>query len=238
MIEAALGQGAEIERVPAFWNGEEEILRLVSKGSGAPAAVNWRGWRSRRPAGVLPDWLHRAARYETNAMPPVRPSKAREVLTGRTRSARDWHKQGSQPRRGRLIHQLLQYLPGVAAQHRRDAALLPVRPERLASGKWCAKISPKSTEVIDLPELAGLFEAGSESRGIGYGPDSAWAADDRYPVPNRSDKRTPKRNSSRRFQDRNPCALDDTPPADYPLKWHSIVPFWLHSGQTKPCACC
>ena len=39
MIEAALANDAGIQTVPAFWNGEDQILRLISEGSGAPAAV-------------------------------------------------------------------------------------------------------------------------------------------------------------------------------------------------------
>ncbi|MGH6868944.1 MAG: 3'-5' exonuclease, partial [Methylocella sp.] len=39
MIEAALASEAGIQTVPAFWNGEDQILRLLSEGSGALAAA-------------------------------------------------------------------------------------------------------------------------------------------------------------------------------------------------------
>ncbi|MGC2835379.1 MAG: double-strand break repair helicase AddA, partial [Methylocella sp.] len=58
MIEGALANEAGIQTVPAFWNGEDHILRLISEGSGVPAAAALPAGRADpAPAAVLPDWL-------------------------------------------------------------------------------------------------------------------------------------------------------------------------------------
>ena len=73
MIEAALANEPGIERVPAFWNGEDEILRLTFAQSGVAATAAPDGETAAAPV-VRPDWLGRAARYEANAPLPVTPS--------------------------------------------------------------------------------------------------------------------------------------------------------------------
>src|SRR5205807_9506158 len=40
MVEAAVANDAGVRAVPAFWNGEDQILRLVTEGSGAPVAAD------------------------------------------------------------------------------------------------------------------------------------------------------------------------------------------------------
>jgi ATP-dependent helicase/nuclease subunit A len=163
MIEAALGQGAEIERVPAFWNSEETILRLDSKGSGVPAATLPEGGAAAPPA-VVPDWLRRAAPFEAIATRLIRPSHALEDLTGRLNGEGPVQARRGAFRRGRLIHLLLQYLPGIAEPERRDAALrfLSARAAGL-DGTARQTLAEEALKVIDLPELAGLFGPGSKA---------------------------------------------------------------------------
>jgi ATP-dependent helicase/nuclease subunit A len=156
MIEAALANEAGIRKVPAFWNGEEQILRLITEGSDAPAAALLDGGAAAMPNVVLPDWLWRGAGFETNAM-PVRPSHAlaparRLDGTGAAQARRE------ASRRGRLIHLLLQYLPGIAVRHRRDAALafLVARAAGLDETVRL-NLAEEALKVITLPELASLF---------------------------------------------------------------------------------
>ncbi|MGH6869209.1 MAG: 3'-5' exonuclease, partial [Methylocella sp.] len=162
MIEAAFAHDAGIQTVPAFWNGEEQILRLVSEGSGAPAAALLDGRAAATPE-ILPDWVSRAARFEANAMPPLRPSHAlapdgRLAGTGPTQARRE------ALRRGRLMHQLLQYLPGVAAHHRRGAALAFLAARGTGLDDIARQnLAREVLEVIALPELAGLFWPGSKA---------------------------------------------------------------------------
>ncbi len=162
MIVAALANDAGIQSVPAFWNREDQILRLIAEGSGAPAAALSDGQRPSAPA-VLPDWLWRAAGFEANAMPPFRPSHALAAAhrldgTGAALARRE------ALRHGRLMHLLLQYLPGIAARHRRDAALtfLSARAPGL-NDTARQSLAGEVLKVIALPELAGLFGAGSKA---------------------------------------------------------------------------
>jgi ATP-dependent helicase/nuclease subunit A len=163
MIENALANEPGIEKVPAFWNGENEILRLASEGSGVPAAA-LPDDRTAAPWPVLPDWLGRPARFEINAMPPVRPSRALEDLTGRLDGLGPVQARRDARRRGGLIHLLLQYLPGIAAPERRDAArrFLSVRAACLDE-RARYTLAEEALKVIDLPDLAGLFGPGSKS---------------------------------------------------------------------------
>jgi ATP-dependent helicase/nuclease subunit A len=163
MIETALANEAGIQTVPAFWNGEDQILRLVSEGSGAPAAALPDGRAAATLAAVLPDWLWRAAGFEANAMPPFRPSHALAAShrldgTGAAQARRE------ALRHGRLMHLLLQYLPGIAARHRRDAALAFLSARAPALNDTARQnLAGKVLAVIALPELAGLFGAGSKA---------------------------------------------------------------------------
>ena len=70
----------ELRAVPAFWNGEEKILRLTFAQVAAQAAAAVAGRTEPPPAPVvLPDWLGRAVRVEANATLPVTPSSVLEI---------------------------------------------------------------------------------------------------------------------------------------------------------------
>ena len=162
MIEAALANDAGIQRVPAFWNGEEQILRLMSEGSDAPAAAVPDRHAAAAPV-VLPDWLLRAARFEASPLPPVRPSHALALAgaldgTGAAQARRD------ALRHGRMTHLLLQYLPDIAAGHRRDAALAFLAAQGTGLEKSARQnLASDVLKVIALPELAGLFGPDSKA---------------------------------------------------------------------------
>ncbi|MGH6843237.1 MAG: 3'-5' exonuclease, partial [Methylocella sp.] len=162
MIEAALANEAGTETVPAFWNGEEHILRLVAEGSGAPAAASLDGQAAATPK-ILPDWVSRTARFEANAMPPVRPSHAlapaqRRAGTGAAQARRE------ASLHGRLMHQLLQYLPDISAEHRRDAALAFLHARAAGLDESARQnLTSEVLGVIALPELAGLFGPASKA---------------------------------------------------------------------------
>jgi ATP-dependent helicase/nuclease subunit A len=156
MIKAALTGEAALERVPAFWNSEEEILRLTFAQSGACAAVRPAAETSPAPV-VRPDWLGRAARDEANAPLPVTPSNVFAPAgqgggPAMTQTRRD------ALRRGRLVHLLLQSLPGIAPLYRRDAALtfLAARAAFLDDTAR-QSLADDVLKVIGAPDLAGLF---------------------------------------------------------------------------------
>ena len=163
MIEAALGQGAEIEKVPAFWGGENHIRRIVSAGTGVPAA-GLRESQTALPPVPLPDWLRRAPLVDTKAMERVRPSIAFENLTRRRDGPGLPGGRSQAALRGRLIHLLLQYLPGVTAGKRRDAALAFLSAQAAGLDDQARRdLAEEALKVMDLPELAGLFGPGSKA---------------------------------------------------------------------------
>ena len=156
MIEAAFTGEAGLVRVPAFWNGEEDILRLTFAQSGAGAAVPPDGETAAAPV-VRPDWLGRAVRGEVSAPLPVAPSNV-FVPAGQGGSPNMTKTRRDVLRRGRLIHLLLQSLPGIAPFSRRDAALtfLAVRAAFLDDTAR-QDLADEVLKVIDTPDLAGLF---------------------------------------------------------------------------------
>jgi ATP-dependent helicase/nuclease subunit A len=162
MIEAALANQAGIQTVPAFWNSEDQILRLISEGSGAPSTVFPNIPTAAAPV-VLPDWLGRAARFEANAIPPVRPSHAL-AANGRLDGPGPAQARREALRQGRLMHLLLQYLPGIAVRDQRRAtkAFLGARAAGLDDTAR-QNLAEEALKVIALPELAGLFWPASKA---------------------------------------------------------------------------
>lgn len=154
MIEAALVHDEDIKKVPAFWDGSETILRL-SSGGGAPGEP---ALAYEEPATPPPPaWLHRPAPAGTKAEPSLRPSHAHvgEESSGGVPGSQ---KRREALRRGRLVHQLLQYLPNVAAPDRQRAALafLSARAPGL-DDTTRQELAGEALDVIGLPDLAGLF---------------------------------------------------------------------------------
>ncbi|MGC2224737.1 MAG: PD-(D/E)XK nuclease family protein, partial [Methylocella sp.] len=113
---------------------------------------------------AFPDWLGRAAPIEANAIPPVRPSSAFEDLTGHLDGRCPAQARREASSRGRLIHLLLQYLPGIAAGHRRGAALAFLGARAAGLDESARQhLAEEALKLIDLPELAGLFGPGSKA---------------------------------------------------------------------------
>jgi ATP-dependent helicase/nuclease subunit A len=164
MIEAALANEAGIEKVPAFWNGEDEILRLTLEGSGARATAPPDGEDGAAPV-VHPGWLGRAARFEASPMPPVKPSNALTLtVTGGRGSPALAHARREALRRGHLIHLLLQSLPGVTAPHRRGTALAFLSARATGLDDTARQnLADEALGVIGMPGLAGLFGPGSKA---------------------------------------------------------------------------
>jgi len=213
MIRAALANEAGIQSVPAFWNGEDQILRLVSEASGAPAAAALPdGWDLATPAAVVPDWLWRGTGFETNARPPVRPSRALAPAHRLDGTGGAQRREASA--RGRLIHRLLQYLPGIAARHRRDAALVFVTARAPGLNETARQnLAEEVLKVIALPELAGLF--GQDSKAEVSFAGRLVLGQRTLDVPGRVDRIGENQNEIfvADYKTGAPCALDGTPPA-------------------------
>lgn len=157
MIEETLGEEPGFVSMPAFWNGEEQISRCVCEPSGGPDLVPM---LKEMPSNIIPgvpDWLSRPVAFEKDVKPPVRPSNALaaadhleggSLSKGRCEALR-W---------GRLLHALLQYLPGVAAPHRQAKAMdfLLARAPDLAEAVR-QSLAGEALNVLNTPSLAALF---------------------------------------------------------------------------------
>ena len=149
---ARLGLDAFVRAEPASWNPEETVWRL---GRGAVAAETL----IQNPApemGALPAWLHTNAAQESY-LTTLSPSGS--GATSRTGPGRRERLEA-----GRLAHALMQDLPAVAPERRREiaerflevngAAMAPERRSRLAQ---------RALDVLALGELAPLFADGSRA---------------------------------------------------------------------------
>ena len=144
MIEATFG---EAEDVPAFWNADETVKRIVTPG----ALDDSRMSRAPREQGVLrlaPDWLFRPF-DEPRRAAALRPSRA---APADARERRDSLAYGS------ALHLLLQHLPPLPRAERHAAALayLAARPDVLPKARH-GRLIAEALAVIDLPSLAPLF---------------------------------------------------------------------------------
>ena len=101
---------------------------------------------------------------EADAKQPVRPSHALEETAGHRDSPGRAQARRAAAQRGRLIHLLLQHLPGVAAPNRRPAALAFLAARAAGLDEISRQnLAEEALAVIDLPELAGLYGPGSRA---------------------------------------------------------------------------
>ena len=152
MIMATLGDG--FEKLPAFWDRAETILRRQTEGCAADVS------RARDEAPTpplrLPDFLLRPAPNEESPAPPLTPATAlaaadafRDNLPpGTNRTALE---------RGRLMHSLLQYLPQLSPERRRKAAqaFLDARANHLKS--LHQSLIDEAMRVLEYKGLEELF---------------------------------------------------------------------------------
>ena len=150
MIEATFG---DAEDVPAFWNADETVKRIVTPGTLDESRMT-RAPREQGMLGLAPDWL-----YQPFDEPPraatLRPSRAAPAAAGARRDSLAY---------GSALHLLLQHLPPLPRAQRPDAALafLRARPDVLPQARHDSLIS-EALAVIDLPTLAPLFAPGSKA---------------------------------------------------------------------------
>jgi ATP-dependent helicase/nuclease subunit A len=113
---------------------------------------------------ALPDWLRTPAPRETVDDDPVRPSgqsaeEGRSVRTGESVQSRARALQ-----RGTLVHRLLQSLPDIATERRREAALGFMTRN---AADWTeadrAALADKVLALIAEPRFAPVFAAGSRT---------------------------------------------------------------------------
>ncbi|HEX4766899.1 MAG TPA: double-strand break repair helicase AddA [Lichenihabitans sp.] len=165
MIEAA---GLDLDPVPAVWDPDETVLRRADAGAAGGEMVA----PSPRPPGAvaLPDWLTRPPEPEHDpAAPPVRPSNPLGAADQFAPVAWSFGDRLRAGRRlgltaGRLSHALLQHLPDVEPDRRREVALrfLASRGQGL-DAEHRAALLDEVLGVIGDPTLAALFGPGSRA---------------------------------------------------------------------------
>ena len=113
---------------------------------------------------ALPSWLHGPAPREASADDLLRPSDPAESKNSRIRTSESVRERARALQRGTLVHRLLQSLPDIAREQRRDAALRYLA--RNADG-WtedeCAGLAGSVLDLIDDPRFAAVFAPGSRA---------------------------------------------------------------------------
>jgi ATP-dependent helicase/nuclease subunit A len=113
---------------------------------------------------ALPAWLHESAPPEEKTGDFLRPSDPAESDIRRHHSIASTEARARALRRGTLVHRLLQSLPDVAAERRRDAALNFLR--RNASA-WAEderqRLAARIRHLIEETRFAPVFGAGSHA---------------------------------------------------------------------------
>lgn len=113
---------------------------------------------------ALPSWLRGPAPREAAADDLLRPSDPAEDKARRIKSGESIRERTRALQRGTLVHRLLQSLPDVARERRRDAALKYLG--RNADG-WteeeCAALADTVTALIEDPRFAAVFATGSRA---------------------------------------------------------------------------
>lgn len=153
MAHAALAEGAEtIARADGAeilrWRKTPVVEMPAASADVVAAPVD----------GTLPGWIGEPAPSEPTVLPPLRPSRAIDAADQVISPERDLARQ-----RGDLAHLLLERLPEIAADARRDAAtrLLATRAPRLSPDERDRMVA-QAIRLIEAPAFAELF--GSAAR--------------------------------------------------------------------------
>jgi ATP-dependent helicase/nuclease subunit A len=206
MIEAALGNDEEFVKVPAFWDGTENVLRFVSKGSGAQAP-DALAYNDAVAAPASPDWL----RAPPNAEDKVRtltPTHAHARARERAAARRELLQ------RGGAMHLLLQFLPAVAPE-KRDSVALDLLSARASLLDEAARkrLAAEAIALVANPELAGLFGPRSNAEVSVRG--KIRIGERFFEVPGRIDRigESAAGIVAADYKTGTPCALESTPKA-------------------------
>ncbi len=156
LIKTALEPQAEL--VPLPWGEDGLCISGKTEEVMQPPAGP-----SLQPIPPIPEWAHQMAPSEPRPQRPLVPSRL-GVDDSLVRSPR--HTAATQDRfkRGRLIHQLLQYLPDIAAAKREAAARRYLAQTGFTlSGPAIDDIVAQAMTVLNFPEFAPVFGPGSRA---------------------------------------------------------------------------
>jgi ATP-dependent helicase/nuclease subunit A len=162
--------GAEAE---PFGPWEGEVLRLRTPQTllaQSPAGIALAKPDAELPAwiGTAPDWTPAPPPPEPPRPVPLAPSRPEGVELGAVPPAEsplaERDADGSRFRRGQLIHSLLQHLPSLAADERREAAIRFLdKPGHGLSIGEAGRVADEVLAVMAHPDLAPIFGADSRA---------------------------------------------------------------------------
>lgn len=155
----AIGRPVEDPSLGTLGAGEVPILRLSVDQRGPVTPVEAAG---ETEALANPDWIARTAPPEPSPPRPLAPSSPGEDPPVRTPGGlRD---DGARFRRGNILHRLLQWLPELPVETRRDAAVRYLaRPGLALDVAVQADLLDEIMAVLEADAFAGLFGAQSIS---------------------------------------------------------------------------
>ncbi|MDB5517936.1 MAG: helicase/exodeoxyribonuclease subunit [Tardiphaga sp.] len=154
------GSGLHMQNVPP----PDGVVRRYSRLEDASPVMGVATAPSAAPAMALPAWLRTPAPFEASADQFLRPSDPADDQSPGARSGESAELRARALLRGSLVHRLLQSLPGVAPERRREAALRYLG--RHAGGWTDAEREALAAEVLVLiaePRFAALFAPGSRA---------------------------------------------------------------------------
>jgi ATP-dependent helicase/nuclease subunit A len=113
---------------------------------------------------VLPNWLLTPAQPEISAESLVRPSDPADDDSHKVRTAESLTQRARALQRGTLVHRLLQSLPDIAAERRREAALAYlVRNADGSTEKERQALAESTLALIADARFAAVFAPGSRA---------------------------------------------------------------------------
>ncbi len=202
MIEVALLEGAV--EAPAPWDAQARVHRFGPQEPETEAPLVSEPQASAKAVEAPPGWLFAPAASEHAAAPPLRPSSALEGAEQEAGEGAQSPQRAQALAEGRLAHRLLEFLPGLASDVRRAAALrdlaahglAPDRAERLAESVLAilddARLAPlfgptsiaeaRIAARLDKPGGGGIEISGAIDR-LAETADAVWAADYKMGAP-------------------------------------------------------
>jgi ATP-dependent helicase/nuclease subunit A len=160
----------EVADSPDVWPPNRRVIFAPQRRPPPPVEVKERGISAALPGwlGQSPDWRASAPPMEPARAKPLAPSRPEDVALGPVPAAdsplRDAAPRGARFSRGTLIHQLLQHLPELAAETRKDSALAFLRHGGTElEPSEADSIVAQCEAVLYHPSLADAFAAGSRA---------------------------------------------------------------------------
>ncbi len=154
MIEASLTP--EAHEVPAPWGAEQKVLRYGAPETGEDAPLVLSSAAAEEKPDAPPAWLFAPAAAELAAPPPLRPSSALEGADQSAAEAPPSPQRAQALEQGRLAHRLLQFLPDLPREARRDAALRDLAAQGLGAER-AEQLVAAALGVLEDKRLGPLF---------------------------------------------------------------------------------